>query len=95
MLTPLEAETSSPGLVTHQASGTDLLGPGRGLICKGNAATWTMPVCAAACGCPVEEPQVIFTLLGSSLWEEEEQGSGSPEGITPCITCGSWIFWSQ
>lgn len=44
----------------------------------------------------VEEPQVLLILLGSSLWEEKGQSSGSPEGITPRIACGSsWILWSQ
>lgn len=50
MLTLLEAEMSSPGLVAHQGSSTDVLRAGRGLLCKGNAAAWMdSPACDAAC----------------------------------------------
>lgn len=53
MPTPLEAEMSSPGLVAHQTSSTDVLRPGKGLICKGNAAAWMdSPACDGSCSHP-------------------------------------------
>lgn len=49
----------------------------------------------------VEEQQVPFILLRSSPWEEEEQSSGSPEGITPTLptahlgSAGPSCLWQQ
>lgn len=49
----------------------------------------------------VEEPQVLLILLRSSLWEEDEQSSGSPEGITPALptahlgSAGPSCLWQQ
>lgn len=49
----------------------------------------------------VEERQVLFILLRSSLWEEGEQSSGSPEGITHTLptahlgSAGPSCLWQQ